>query len=116
MKKRLANLLAWSSVAACMALSAGCASVAIGDDTIAQGTARTLGLASGSFVIGQRVDQGRTASYTVMVNTGKQYDCRMRAVLSVSAAGRGVSDPVCTEIGKAAKPAADATTPGSAGS
>lgn len=115
MKKRPVAWRVPTALAVLVTLSAGCASVAVSDDAIVQSTAQALGLAQGSFVIGQRVDQGRTASYRVMTNTGKQYDCQVRAVLSGSVAGRSVSEPICTETGKVSKPAADATTPASAG-
>jgi len=84
-------------------LAAGCASVAVSNDAIEQRTASALGLASSSFTISDRVDDGVKASYTVKTKSGKQYSCYVTGGVSVM--GRMVSDPVCNELGKSPKQA-----------
>ena len=49
------------------------------------------------------MDDGVKASYNVKTNTGKQYACYVTG--GVSIVGRVVSDPMCTEVGKAGKQA-----------
>ena len=89
----------------CLAMAAllatGCASVAVSNDAIEPNTAQALGLAKGTFTISDRVDDGVKASYSVKTNTGKQYACYVTG--GVSIVGRVVSDPMCTEVGKAGK-------------
>jgi len=91
------------SVAALAALAAGCASVAVSNDAIEQNTATALGLAKGAFTVSDRVDDGIKSSYSVKTNTGKRYSCYVTG--TVSYMGRQVSDPICTEVGKAGKQA-----------
>ena len=96
----------------CLAMAAllatGCASVAVSNDAIEQNTAQALGLAKGTFTISDRVDDGVKASYSVKTNTGKQYACYVTG--GVSIVGRVVSDPMCTEVGKAGKQATTSNT------
>ena len=96
----------------CLAMAAllatGCASVAVSNDAIEQNTAQALGLAKGTFTISDRVDDGVKASYNVKTNTGKQYACYVTG--GVSIVGRVVSDPMCTEVGKAGKQATTSNT------
>ncbi|AON53169.1 hypothetical protein [Herbaspirillum seropedicae] len=77
--------------------------MAVSNDAIEQNTAQALGLAQGTFTISGHVDDGVKASYSVKTNTGKQYACHVTG--GVSIVGRVVSEPVCTEEGKAGKQA-----------
>ncbi|WP_041951286.1 hypothetical protein [Verminephrobacter eiseniae] len=54
------------------------------------------------------MDDGVKASYSVKTNTGKQYACYVTG--GVSIVGRVVSDPMCTEVGKAGKQATTGAT------
>lgn len=98
------------SLAALAALASGCASVAVSNDAIEQNTAMALGIPKGSFTVSDRVDDGFKSSYTVKTNAGKQYGCYVTG--TVSYYGRQVSDAVCTEVGKTAKPAPGAAASG----
>ena len=84
--------------------TAGCASVAVSSDAIEQKTATSLGLEKGAFTISDRVDSGIKTDYSVKTNSGKKYSCYVTGTISYM--GRMVSDPICNEIGKQAKPGA----------
>lgn len=90
------------SLAVVAALAAGCASVAVSNDAIERNTAATLGLEKGNFTISNREDDGVKSSYAVKTNAGRKYSCYVTGTVSVM--GRVVSDAVCNEVGKSAKP------------
>ena len=108
MTHSLAKRAALPCLAMAALLATGCASVAVSNDAIEQNTAQALGLAKGTFTISDRVDDGVKASYSVKTNTGKQYACYVTG--GVSIVGRVVSDPMCTEVGKAGKQATTSNT------
>lgn len=97
------HFIAPAAMAAALVLTAGCASVAVSYDALERNTAQALGLARGTFTIGDRVDEGLKTSYTVKTQSGKQYTCYVTGTFSI--VGRVVSDAICTEVGKAGKPA-----------
>lgn len=78
------------------ALAAGCASVAVTDDSIEQRTSAALGIYRDAFTISDRQDEGIKTTYTVKTKTGKGYNCYVTG--TVTYFGRTVSDAVCTEI------------------
>jgi hypothetical protein len=92
------------SFAVVAALAAGCASVAVSNDAIERNTATTLGLEKGNFTISNREDDGVKSSYAVKTTAGRKYSCYVTGTVSVM--GRVVSDAVCNEVGKSAKPMA----------
>jgi len=79
-------------------LLAGCASVAVTDNSIEKNTAHALGLDKGSFTISNREDSGIKTTYNVKTKSGKNYSCYVTGTISV--VGRVVSDAMCTEMGK----------------
>jgi hypothetical protein len=81
-------------------LAAGCASVAVTEDSIQQRTALALGVEKGDFTISNRVDDGVRTDYVATTASGKVYNCYVEG--SVSIVGRVVSDALCSEKGKAA--------------
>jgi len=82
--------------AALVALSAGCASVAVTDDAIEQRTSTALSLTPSSFKVSNRVNEGVKTTYQVTTSMGRQYSCYVTG--GVSVAGRMVSDAICTDM------------------
>lgn len=99
----MTKILVLTLSAAFAVLISGCASFAVSDGAIERNTAQALGLAKGSFVILDRVDEGVKANYTVKTNAGKQYACYVTG--SVWQFGSAVSDAICSEVGKDGRPA-----------
>jgi hypothetical protein len=81
-------------------LIAGCASMAVTDDSIQQRTALALGVEKGEFTISNRVDDGVRSDYVATTTSGKVYNCYVEGTVSIT--GRIVSDALCSEKGKAA--------------
>ena len=96
-----------ASVVVLFGLVTGCASVAVTNDAIEKNTAFALGIEKGTFTISNRENDGVKSTYLVTTNTGKKYTCYVTGTVSV--VGRVVSDAVCNEIGKPAKPTKPAT-------
>lgn len=84
-----------------LALTSGCASIAVTDDAIVERTSFALGLAKGTFTIENRVDDGTTTRYSVKSNRGEQFNCFVGG--SISVIGRSVSEAICTKKGEVAK-------------
>jgi len=97
-----------ASVVVLAGLVTGCASVAVTNDAIEKNTAFALGIEKGTFTISNREDDGVKSTYLVSTNAGKKYTCYVTGTVSV--VGRVVSDAVCNETGKSAKPATGTTT------
>lgn len=96
-----------ASVVVLAGLVAGCASVAVTNDSIEKNTAFALGIEKGTFTVSNREDDGVKTTYLVNTNAGKKYTCYVTGTVSV--VGRVVSDAVCNEVGRSAK-----QTPGTA--
>jgi hypothetical protein len=97
-----------ASVVVLFGLVSGCASVAVTSDAIENNTAFALGIEKGTFTISNREDDGVKSTYLVNTSVGKKYTCYVTGTVSV--VGRVVSDAVCNELGKSAKPVAGTPT------
>lgn len=84
---------------------AGCASMAVTEDSLVQRTSFALGVPSDQFTISNRVDSGARTDYDVHTQAGKDYACYVTGTMSVT--GRVVSDAVC----KARQATAQASQP-----
>lgn len=102
MKQTIIHRTLAISIVVMSALAAGCASVVVSNDTIEQNTASSLGLPKSAFTIFDRVDNGIKSTYIVKTNSGKQYSCYVTGTFSIL--GPVVSDALCNEVGKPAKP------------
>lgn len=95
------------------ALTAGCASVTVDNNSIEDRTAFALGLDKSAFTVSNRVDDGVVSRYSVTTRAGKKYNCYVGGGLSIL--GRQVSDAICNEAlgggASAAPPAAGASAP-----
>lgn len=80
------------------ALNAGCASVAVTDDAIADRTAFALGLNKTDITISNRTNEGTTARYNVRTKAGQEYNCFVGGM--ITAMGRTVSEAVCNKKGE----------------
>jgi hypothetical protein len=97
MQKHVSRRLALMSLSAVAVLMAGCASVAVTDDSIRSNTAATLGISERSFTISDRVDSGARTDYLVNTHAGRQYSCYMTGTIAIT--GRAVSNAVCEPVG-----------------
>jgi hypothetical protein len=88
---------------------AGCASVAVTNDSIEQRTSVALGMDQSKFSISDRVNEGIKTTYAVKTLSGKTYSCYVTG--TVSYMGRVVSDAICSEMGKGTKPLAKQADP-----
>ncbi|MEK8034258.1 hypothetical protein AACH06_25815 [Ideonella sp. DXS29W] len=99
--------------------TAGCASVAVTDESLQSRTSSAIHQPAGTFTISQRVDEGVKTSYQVRTSSGKQYSCYVTGAIGMT--GRVVSDAICSEgspsgttgSSASAAPAAAATPPAS---
>ncbi|MDR2186484.1 MAG: hypothetical protein LBE62_00355 [Azonexus sp.] len=81
----------------CLAvIAAGCASVAVNEESLQNRTAQALGLRAGDFTISNRSDSGVRTDYTVTTNQKQVFSCYVTG--TVSMVGRVVSDAMCTEV------------------
>ena len=89
--------------AACFAAvaGAGCASMAVTEESLEQKTAFALGLDKGEFTISNRVDDGLQTNYVVKTKKGQVYNCYVTGTIAIM--GRVVSDAMCNKKGEAAK-------------
>ena len=87
------------AVAAAAVMLAGCASVAVTKDSLAQRTSWALGIPANQFTISGRSDSGMRTDYNVTTSSGKHYACYVTGTFSVT--GRVVSDAMCTAMASA---------------
>ncbi|MEB0012136.1 hypothetical protein QN379_17930 [Glaciimonas sp. Gout2] len=101
MKQTFIHRTLASALVAISALTSGCASLAVSNDSLEQNTASSLGLPKSAFTISDRVDNGVKSTYTVKTNSGKQYSCYVTGTFSIL--GPVVSDAICNGIRKPVK-------------
>ena len=86
-----------------LAMMAGCASAVVKDDHLVRKSELALGMERSAFKISNRVDEGLQTSYTVTTHTGRKFSCYVEGSFSFGT-GSVVTDAICSELGKAAKP------------
>lgn len=84
-----------AAAAALSVLMAGCASVAVNNDSLSQRTAQALGLSPSDFTISNRTDSGVRTDYTAHTTSGKTYACYVTGTVSFT--GRVISDAMCSD-------------------
>lgn len=75
-------------------------SATVSDDLLAQRAAFTLGVDQKTLSIANRMDEGETVRYQVLLNSGARFNCSIGRPPAMMGRPMGsVSDAICTAIG-----------------